>query len=368
MNQIEGHIGPLAGVVLLYAVLAAQLFVQFPSYLIEAGGPAAWQSSLILTAGALLLFLPTALLARRFPGQGLAQISETVAGPMIGSLLTLGVAAWFFALLTNGLRNFSETFIVSFLPFTPPSMVILVLLLSAIYASYRGVETLSRAALILLPLIVAGGLLVLLFSIPRFEGSHLFPFWGHSFAQTASAGLLFAGGTAEVVLLLVVGYAFRQPQGLMRSGLIGLVLFGITLTATVLVLVVVFGGPGAAEQPFPMFNLTRLIYLGRFFQRIEAIIVMFWVVAVAVRLTALLHGTVIALSGALRLPYFRPLLFPVGVISFSLSLLPENMLAVLRIDRDWLQPLGLAVFGVPFFLLLLALLRNKRGEKIDAAS
>lgn len=368
MKQIEGHIGPLEGTVLLYAVLAAQIFVQYPSYLIEAGGPAAWQSSLIVTAGALLFFLPTALLARRFPGQGLAQISETVAGPLVGPLLTLGVAAWFFALLTNGLRNFAETFIVSFLPFTPPSIVILVLLLSAIYASYRGLETLSRAALILLPLIAAGGVLVMLFSIPRFDGSRLFPFWGHSFAQTATAGLTFAGGTAEIVLLLVVGYAFRQPQGLMRSGLIALVLFGITLTTTVLVLVTVFGGPGAAEQPFPMFNLARLIYLGRFFQRIEAIIVMFWVVAAAVRLAALLHGTVIALAGALRLPYFRPLLFPLGATSFSLSLLPENMLAVLRINRDWMEPLGLAVFGVPLFLLLLASLRNKRGEKIHAAS
>lgn len=366
MREYEGHIGQREGVILVFTVLSAMLFLQFPQFLVEVGGPAAWQAGLVMTGAALLLILPLGALAQRFPGRGLAEISREAAGSFLGGLFTLLVAAWLFTSTVLTLRNFTETFLIAILPNTPPSVLIVVAVGVAVFASYKGIEAIGRAAQILLPLIAGGALLVLLFNLPRADTSALFPLWGHGLVNTITGGLFYASTVAEVIFLLAAGYAFRDGATLRTSGLLGTLLFGLSTTLTVAVLVATFGAPTARETPFPLYNLARLIYLGRFLQRTEALIIMFWFFAAAVRLSVLLHATVVSVAGALRLPDYRPLLFPMAVIMSALSLMPEDFLAALRIDRDLVGPLGFIVLAVPLLLWLLALVRGK-GETSHAA-
>ena len=171
--------------------------------------------------------------------------------------------------------------------------------------------------------------------------------------------LYYASTAAEVIVLLAVGHAFRDGRSLQHSSLRGILLFGLAAAATVAVLVGIAGAPLARQEPFPLYFLARLVYLGRFLQRTEALIVMFWILAALIRLSALMSATAISLAGALRLPDYRPLLFPLATILSALSLLPKDYVAVLRLDREWMRPLGFAVLAVPLLLWLLAVVRGK---------
>lgn len=361
MTPKEGHIGLLEGVMFLYAVLTAKVFLDAPGILIQTGGPAAWQVALIMTAASLLLFLPTAALARRFPGQGLAEISERAAGPVLGTLIVLAVVTWLICVVASTLRNFAETLIITILPDTPPSVLVSLLALCILFASYRGVEPLVRTNLILFVLIAAGLFVVLAFSLPRADAALVYPFWGHGIEHTVTGGIWWAGLSAEAVALLVLGYAFRDPHALKRSGVLGILLFGLTATVSVAVLVMIFGSPEAAQLPMPFYTLARLVYLGRFLQRTEAVIVMFWCFAAIIRMTGLFHAATVATAGVLKLNYYRPLVFPMAVVVVSVALLPQDYLQVLRFDRDWLRPAGLVTFLVPLLLLILAMVRRKGG-------
>lgn len=362
MNTYEGHIGTRQGIFLVGTVLVSMLFLQYPEYLIDAGGPAGWQVAIVMTATAVLLFLPIAVLVRRFPSQGLAEISETVAGPVVGPLLTLLVAMWLILAETLTLRNFTETFIAAILPHTPPSLLIVVVVGCVVYASHRGLEAVSRTTQILFPLILIGGFIMLAFSMPRTDGALLFPFWGHGLGSTLMGGAYYGGMCAEVIILLVMGYNFRDAKSLRQAGLWGILLFGLVATIAVAVMVAVFGAQDAAQSPFPMFQLARLVYLGRFLQRTESIVVLFWFFAAAVRLTVLFHAGVVAMAGALRLPFYRPLIFPLAVIAAALALVPKDYVSVLRLERDWDRMLGLFMLAIPILLLILAVVRNKGGQ------
>lgn len=363
IERHEGHISNSQGVILLFSVLASTLFLQFPEYLVDIGGPAAWQVAIIATAMSLLLYLPVGALGARFPGRTLAEISHEVAGPFFGSLLTLVVIVWLSAEVALTLRNFTETFITTILPRTPPSILILGAAACAAYASYRGLESLARATQILVPLITAGALSVLILVLPRADLALLYPFWGHGLITTVTGGLYFGGIAADAVILLAFGYAFRDGRGVRRAGILGILFFGIIAVLTVAVLVAVLGSPDAAQVPFPMFILSRLVHWGRFLQRTEALVVMLWFFAAVVRLSALLHAVCVSVGGLLRLPHYRPVVFPLVVILISFSLIPKDFTTVLRQDRDLLRPLGLIVLAVPILLLLVAMLRGKGGAR-----
>ncbi|MGE5675610.1 MAG: GerAB/ArcD/ProY family transporter [Mycobacterium leprae] len=363
---MEGQIGLAQGTLLVFAILSAKLFVQYPGFLIDSAGPAAWQTALIMTGVGMLLFLPTALLVRRFPRQSLASIAVEVAGPILGRVLTLLVGLWLFAAATLTVRAFTETFIISILPTTPPSVLTMAILLCVIYASWRGFEPLCRANQVLFPLMVGGIILVLLFSLPRADMNRLFPIWGKGIDQTVMNGLLYGGMAAEALVLPVLGYAFADPETLRNSGLNGILLFGLSATATVAVLVTIFGAPDAAEQSFPMFNLARLVYLGRFLQRIESLVVMFWFFAAAVRLSALFHAGIVIVTQTLNLPWYRPLLYPMALLVGVISLMPKDFVTVLRLDRVWLRPSGIGLLLVPLLLLFIARFRRKGGEGVES--
>lgn len=362
MIREEGHIGLLGGALLVYAILSAKLFLQYPTFLIMAGGPAGWQTAVVMTVGAVLLVLPLGALAARFPGRPLHLIATEVAGGFFGPLLTLLVTAYLFVSLVLALRNFAETFIATILPDTPPSVLILASALAAAYASWRGLESLARAAQILLPLILAGILLVLLGNLPRYEVAYLYPMWGYGTAATVTGGLFYVGMAGEAVLLLLLGHAFRNGRDVKRATLLGLVMFGGVTVFTILVLIMIFGAPDAAQQPFGLFNLSQLVYLGRFFQRTEALVVMFWYFNVIVRVSALLHATVITLTGVLSLPFHRPVIVPVTVMAVALAFLPEDTVTLSRLQQEWLTPIGTGILLLPLLLLVLAMIRGKGGQ------
>lgn len=366
MREYEGHLGLKEGVVLVFAILTATLFLQAPQYLVEVGGPAGWQVALVSMLTALALMLPLSALAGRFPGRGLAEISIEAAGPFLGPVLTLLVSLWLMASTTLTIRNFAETFIISILPDTPPSVLILVAAGVGLLASYKGIEAIGRATLLLLPIIAGGTLVLLLFNLPRFDSSLLFPFWGHGLVPTLNGGIYYGSIAAESIFLLAAGYAFRDGKTLRSSGMWGILLWGLLATATVAILVGVLGAPTARQNPFPLYNLARLVYLGRFLQRTESLMIMFWFFAAAVRIAVCLHAAVVSLGGALRLPAYRPLLFPVSVIIFAVALVPEDFVNVLRWDRDVLRPLGFGVLAVPVLLWLLAAVRKKGGPSHEA--
>lgn len=363
MIRYDGHIGQRESSILLFVVLGTMLYLQFPSFMLLVGGPAAWQVAVLMTVLALLLFLPTAALFARFPGKGLSDISEQVAGPVVGPVLTLSVCLWLLFGCALTVRTFTETFKISILPMTPPSVLILVVLLCVVYAAYTGFEAIVRATQVIFPVILLGIILVLGLSAPRSNFTLTQPFWGHSPMETLLGGIRFSGMAAEVILLLVLGAAFRKHTDLRNSGLISILAFGVMSVAVVLVLIVTFGSPDASQSPFPMFSLARLINLGRFLQRVESIFVLFWFLSAMVRVSALFHAAAVGIAGLLRLPYYRPLLFPMAILVMSMALMPEDLVTVLRTERDWIRPLGIAVMMVPLLLLVIAKIRGQRGEQ-----
>lgn len=361
MREYEGHLGLMEGVVLVFTVLSAMLFLQMPQFMVEVGGPAGWQVAVVAMLTAMALMLPVGALAGRFPGRGLAEISVEAVGPFAGPAATLLVTLWLLATTAVALRNFTETFLMSILPDTPPSVLIVVAVCVALFASYKGIEAIGRSAQLLVPLIAGGTVVLLLFSLPRVDISMLFPFWGHGLMNTLGGGIYYGSIAAETIFLLAAGYAFRDGKTLLSSGLWGIFLWGVLAALTIAVLVTVFGSPTASQNPFPLYNLARLVYLGRFLQSTESVLIMFWFFAAAVRLSVCLHATAVSLGGALKLPAYRPLLFPLAVVLVALSMVPEDFIAVLRINRDWLHPLGFGVMALPLLLWLVAAIRGKGG-------
>lgn len=365
--RTEGHIGFPEALLLTFTVLSAKAILPFPALAVRLGQTAAWLLMLLIGAAGAALSLIIARLLERHPCRGLPRLAEDLAGPVGGVVLNVGLLAWLLAELALVLRLFTETFITAILPNTPPSVVALLMMAVVLYTAHAGLEPVSRTNLILAPLTVLAFLGILVANARDIRTDWLYPFWGpgpDSLLVTAIRWVGFSGG---VVLLAVHGYALREARMFRRAGLLGLALAFGALAITVAVYVMLFGAEGAADQPFPLYSMARLVYLGRFFQRSEAVFVLFWAMTAMVYLGVVLHAAAVTAGTALAVPYYRPLLFPLALLAYAASLVPRNFHEAVHWNQRLYAVSGFVAFGVPALLLLISLMRRGRGVPVDEA-
>lgn len=346
--------GQTEALALVFMLLAAKSILPYPADMVATGQTAGWLLVILHTALQLALVLALIPALARYPGRGLAELNQEVCGPVLGTALNGVVLAWLLANLAMVLRLFTEAFITAILPGTPPGVIALAALGAALYGASGGLEVISRANLLLTPLIAAGFLAVLVFNLDDVRFQWLLPFWGPGPDRLAVAAVQHVGYMGEVSLLLLYAYALRTAAGLRRVAIWGLALGGLALAALTAMVTAVFGVGSAVRQALPLFSLAQMVYLGRFFQRAESLFVLLWALAAMIYLATLLHAAGITAAAALGVPYFRPLLWPLAALALAISLVPGNFTEALVAYR-WVQSAGwVPAVAVPAVALALA--------------
>lgn len=363
----EGHIGFSEAATLAFVLLSTKILVIYPSVMVQLGQTAAWFLVLQTAAWAALGFLLVAALMDRFPGRGLAEANAEAGGPVLGSAFNLGLVVWLVLDAALMLRLFSETFVAALLPRTPLSSIMLLALPLAVYAGWVGLESLSRANLVLAPVLAIILPAVLVFTLTEARLDLLFPLWGPGPAPLLQFGVTRMGTMSEVVLLAVYAYALRDRKVLRRAGLCALAISAVALALAVAVYVAVFGPEAGARQPFPFYELSRMVYLGRFVQRVESFFVLFWIIGAGIRLAVFLHAAAVTTAVTLGVPYYRPLLLPLAVLALAIGMIPADYTiaaAFLMLLRQWE---AVPAFVLPVLALLVVAGRRQRRQREVAA-
>lgn len=360
----EGRVGTNEAIAATVYLLSTKLFISFPQQMATVGQTAAWMVPLVSFATGTLGFLIVAALLKRYPGRSIVEVSEEVAGPVFGFLASLGYLAFFFTATVLVMREFSETVGTALLPRTPLSVVMAIFVLAALFATYLGVEGLTRAAFLAAPLIVATLAFLILLSLPQANFDAIFPIFGPGAGKLVYHGVIHSAVAGEVTFLAVVAGQLREAEKVRAIGLVSIAITAFFTSVAVLVFVAVFPYPLCVHIPYPGYETSTLIYLGRFFQRVEVAFVFLWVISACIELALGGYTSAMILARMLKLPVLRPVLPAVAIIGYTLAFVPPDFPTATRLDFEVVRTFGgLAVFVVPAALLLVAQLKDLRVKK-----
>lgn len=360
----EGKFGLAEAVVLLAMSNMARIFMTFPRGVVELAGPAAWLTSLPGLALALLGVYIFWLLLKPHPGKTIVEITESALGPVLGTVFNVVYVVFFLAVGITFSRIFSEALLVSILPRTPISAVHTGFIITALLGSYLGVEALARSARVTYPFVLGGVIILLVSLYPFYNMSYLFPILGKGPYQVFVQGGISCGVVSEVLIAAVIVHCFASrdlfPAAVSRAMLMGFAY----LVILELAIIMDANWRAASENTLPFYQLTRGIYLGRFFQRVEAIFVIIWGFIGMIKISITLYAASVTLARTLKLPYHRPLIWPMGLIIFIAGLLPPDLPTTAEIDSDYLRVYGwLPTFVLPLGVLAVDRLRERRRHR-----
>ncbi|MEW5762861.1 MAG: GerAB/ArcD/ProY family transporter [Bacillota bacterium] len=362
------HLGYAEAVALVTYFVVSKVFLSYHLTIVDGAATGAWQVLLFLVpvGGGLLLALLVAL-ERRFPGLSIIEAGEVVAGPWLNGLFALGYVAFFLAVTGLQLRQFSERIVLGLIPEMPVSVAVLTFVGAAWAAAYLGIEGIARTARMFFWFEWISFAAILLGTVTFWDGDALWPLLGNGPLATLQTGAVNVGIVSDLFLLAVV-YPFL-PAG--KTGAVGraaVVHSTLALTALVLVLLLAFPYPVAREISLPSYELSRLVYLGRFGQRLETLFVPMWGIAALVTTAAGLWAAAYTISRALRLPYWRPLVPAVVVLTVAVAFAAPNVPAAVRWDNEIVRRLlaPAVTFGFPLILLLISLWSPRKAGGPDA--
>lgn len=360
----EGRVGTNEATAATVYFLTTKLFISFPQQMATVGQTAAWVVPIISFSTGALGFLIVAALLKRYPGMGIVEIGEEIAGPVFGLLASVGYFTFFFAATILVMREFSETVGTALLPRTPLSVIMAIFVLAVLFAAYLGIEAVTRAGFLAAPIIAGTLVLLVLFSLPQAEFDAVFPIFGPGPGKLVYHGVLHSAVAGEVIFLAVIVGQIREAEKVRTMGLISITLTALFTSAGLLVFVAVFPYPLCVHIPYPGYETTTLIYLGRFFQRVEVAFVFLWVISGCIELALGAYTSTMILTRMLKLPVYRPLLPAMAIIGYTLAFVPPDFPTATRLDFEVVRTFGgIAVFVVPAALLLVAQLKGSRTRK-----
>lgn len=284
-------------------------------------GKDAWLIDLIGTPVTALAGLGLVVwLWSRHPGIAMPALLEGLLGRWVGRSLLLLQLLFLLLRVAIDLREIGDFFGVAFLAHTPAILPLLLVAGLGVWAALAGLEVLARFAFVALPLLTIASALIILLAAPSIEWEAFLPLnmqiYGllPSFRQSITAAVRW-----DEIFWLGLALPHLPPSpGIGRRILIASVwlscIWCVLDVATTGLL-----GPLQTAALYPYLSVTRLLQIKGLLERLDALMLIIWLMCCTVRTGLLLWGLA-RIVGALTSVRDRPLVLPLTGIALALSL------------------------------------------------
>lgn len=264
--------------------------------IVSAPGRSAKENVWISTILAYIIFIPIGLMYSRilekFPGKNLFQINEIMLGKYVGKIINYLFMLHFFITCAGLLRNLGD-FVYTVGPQETPMIVNMICLgLLAVFGVYVGISTLGRWCIIALPIIIFILLIPIPFLLQEMKVDRVIPIMYHGIRPVLKGTIeTLAFPITQVSIFLMLFEDLDNPhkfKSIILKGVLGgtIVLF-IIVVSTVLI----EGGENYYTSYIPYYIALRRLTIGKFFERVEMIVLQTFVYTIFVKLAIIFMAT-----------------------------------------------------------------------------
>lgn len=358
-----GKLSAYEGVLFITLLIVSKILYTAPSVLVRNVGTAAWCSTLISCMTSISFFFLLCILMSRFPGKNLVNIFEEVFGRLIGTISGVLFSGFLIFYVASNVREFVEMIKVYNLPDTPPSIILITFMSVIMLISSKGLENIVRLCGMNFYPIIFGLLIILFLARPYYDIDYLKPYFGYGIKKTVYSGIFRTSAYQEFMTLPIIISSIHNMKDFKKIGFISIALSGIIFCTSLLCYLMAFQYTMGKENLSGMFQLSRIIFYNRYFQRIEPVFIFSWVISALLNATTAFYLSMRLYCQCFRIEDHRSLIPVFALLSYVIALIPKNISEL--IGRNMLfirQYSAVAVYGMPLLALVVSLIFRKKGE------
>lgn len=255
------------------------------------------------------------------PRSGLSGLARRALGRVGGAVVTL-VFAWSYLHLAGILvRNYAEAVVAAVLPTTP--LVVVAVLVGLVAATMAGQDTavVGRLSLVLGPVAILSVLPIAVFVLPNVDPGMLKPIF-HSGWRGLASGTLSATMWHTVAFFYpAVVWSVADPERGKRGLLTGVASAGLLSAFLAALVVATLSSERAVQEEFPLFSVARLVMVGEFIQRVDALALAAWGLSLLMAAALFLHTAALSLADLFGVGGHRRLVKPVALLVVVIAMI-----------------------------------------------
>ncbi len=365
--MINKKIGNWEAIALILTVMANHVVLNLPKNIISSCSSGTIVNILYISIVALIVVYFITKLLEKFPSLDILDISSFLGGKWLKNITGILFLGYFFFTVSIVLRSFSEGLKIIFFPRSAVPVIMLLFLITIAITNKIGFHSIVRSNLLIMPLILFTLFFVFFANISNFTVQGMFPLLGEGAYSTFFVGLSNLFAFSGIGYLYFIPPYLKDPKSQKKISFISIGLSGICLLFGVGTLLFLSPNSIITEEIFPLYLASRNIEFGRFFQRLDAVFLLVWIMSLTAYLSILISFATRVFQKMLNLQYTKWYVPLFTLFIFSIGLLPNNMYQIISLENTTFQYIVLIlIFGISLILLLLAnvkyyLLEKKKG-------
>lgn len=362
MSSIE-KIGKTELIALCITIITNNIIINVPTIIIKFSGSGAWLNMIYLTFICLIFILFVCKLMKPFVNFDILDISEFLGGKVLKVIIGFLYIVLFLSFSGICLRYFVNSLHIIYFQEIPFVFLILLFITPIVIASRSGLKAISGTNLVLIPVAVIS-IIVLLFTASKdFTWQRLFPILGYSSRET------FVTGITNIFAFNVISYLYffkpfsKDESNFKKISIISVIICGIYLLVSVTSLLMSFSFIIETDETLSLYNLTRLVNFGRFFQRVDAIFIFLWILTVLSFLSLNVFIIAHIIKKSINTKVSSELIYPTSAMLFAVALSFKDVSVIKFINRNIYKIYNcILVFIISLLILLFAYFKSKKKQ------
>ena len=328
-------------------VLVAHTLVSLPKGLLNVTGSATIIN--LLYVGIIMFFLVLLIvkLFKDFGGQDIVDIANFLGGPVFQKIIGMIFIFYFIFSSSVLLRNFCECLKTVYYPMTSLFFILLTFIIALCISNNFGFSVTAKINLIFLPIIFVSILFIFFANNENLSFENLTPILGNGLFDTFITGIGNLGAFGGIVFLYFIPPYLKEPKKLKKVAMLSIVLSIIYLIICVAIILLTFTFLLKVDEIMPLYSAARYIEFGSFFQRLESILLLIWIIGMTCYFSITLHIAMNIFKKITNIRNTKPLLITFALLMLSISLLPKNYAISKFLETDVYPYL---VIGIGMFL------------------
>lgn len=295
-------------------------------------------------------------LLNKFPTFDILDISNFLGGKILKFIVATIFLLYFISISAGLLKNFAYSLQTIYYPFTNVFIIVLVFLIASLFISNLKYNAVFRSNLIILPLIIASILFLFFGNIKNYSFNNVFPIMGNGINSTFILGASNVFTFQSLAYLLFLPPYLKDVSKLKKITLISVLLSAFYFLISVASLLLLFYGYVSNESLMPLYSAVRYIEFGAFFQRLDSLFLIIWIIS----FISYLSITINVCSNILRKSFSTnksktvcSILIAITILIVTL-ILKNHSLSTILIEVVCKYAFFI-ILGISFVLILLAL-------------
>ena len=361
-------IGTLEAIMVVLIIVVTHTISSLPRQLLVSTKSATIINLIYVSIIATFLAFLIYKLFKKFPGQDIIDISYFVGGKIFRNITGTIFILYFLVSSSILLRNFCESLKILYFPMTNITFIILLFIIALCTANRLDFSATLKTNLLILPLVFVSIIFLFFSNMNKFVPQRIFPILGDGIFSTFVLGLGNLSSFSGIIFLYFLPPLLKEPEKFKKIAIISTIATAIYLILCVSTLLFMFSFFLETDEITPLYNATRYIEIGSFFQRLESVFLLFWILAFACYLSIVSKFSMIIFKKITNIDTTTPLIDIFGLLFLSISLIPKNYAISDNFETHIYPYLMLSVYifiGISILIIANLMIRKKNSLYIS---